>query len=643
MRLEQSGRSLKIYLGERMVASHSPSAPMFATSDSLPEVRVRHGAWSAQGRTLPEMPLGRFEWDEQTHLLTFFSTRRRVSFELTERDGYVELRLADASPEIGRLAMHLYHGASAEVYGGGVTGARDLRGLDPLVWAGEGLSGGVRAAMRARAKRCSLGSAAPQSFFHTSDGFFAALDHAGGIAAQVARGGHVELEMWGLPDAICIGWEGDAEKRIAHTSLLGAKRTMPPRWAIEGTTVGVVGGEEELLRRVDRAVRAGLRPTAAYIRDWSGVTASGSPFEDYAASSALYPRMTDILSRLRSHGIRAIARVAPLLSPDGECFGEAMREGYLLTDASGAPALTDRGGMAAYLDLENPDARAWAVKKLRERVFGVGFAAVSAEDASCEPIDSMSCAGRAMLFHNRRAKRWLEVCEAAAAQRKGTVLAVSGAALGIAPLVTLSGDAVDWELGLGVKSLVEGLLGLASLGIAGAGCDIGARLASVPTQLRSQQLVRWAELAAFTPHFRLPAVAEAEPALDPSDRTLVDRMAKLHTLLAPLYAVLLDRWSKGGAAPIRHTLDAYPELAGKPLDAQFLVGRDLIVAPACDLERNSVEVTLPDGAWVHLMSGGDYTGGTHTVETLPGNPAAFFRRDGENATFFRSVMSELAE
>ena len=34
-------------------------------------------------------------------------------------------------------------------------------------------------------------------------------------------------------------------------------------------------------------------------------------------------------------------------------------------------------------------------------------------------------------------------------------------------------------------------------------------------------------------------------------------------------------------------------------------------------------------------------GAPHTVESLPGNPAAFFRRDGESAGFFRAIAEEL--
>lgn len=641
MKVEVNGRSLRILLGERVLASHSPAAPMLATAAAAPEIRENLGGWSVQGRMLPAAPLSRFEWEEATGALTFLSntSRRWVRFILTEMDGAVELRLDGASQEFGRLALHLHGSESAVVRGGGDAGDDDLRGQKPLIWAAEPGSYGGRStieALRSRSKRSTGGSAAPQAFFHDSDGFFAAIKHAGGIVAEVGRNGHRELEMWGLPEAIYLGFEEDAAKRLGRASLIGAKRVMPPRWSVEGVTVGVVGGEEELLRRLDSAVRAGLRPTAAYIRDWSGAGADGAPFEDYSPSNALYPRMAEILERLRARGIRAIARVAPMFSVDSEEYGEAARLGYLLADAGGAPALSDRGGMVAHIDLENAEARAWTAERLRQNVFGVGFAAVQAEGAECEPSDAVSVAGRASNIHNRRAALWLEVCGEAAKASNGAVFAASGAALGLAPVAEVCGSGADWELGLGVRSALEALLALAAVGVGAAYCDAGAQFHRVPKQLRSQQIVRWAEMAAFTPHFRLPALA-GDLGLEQSDLAIVMRMAQLHAQLAPYIAVCMNEFVRGGLAPIRRTTDVYPELAGAVGVEQFLLGRDMVVAPACDLERNSVEVTLPDGAWVHLFGGGDYTGGRHTVQTLPGNPAAFYRRDGEHATFFRSV------
>ena len=635
---------MQILLNGKVVASHSPAAPLFSTGASAPEMRQSVGGWSVQNRQGYTKPLPRFEWDEESSLLTFRSTRRRLSFILSEHEGAAELRLVDASQDFGRVILHLRGSEDAAVLGGGDAGRGDLRGKKLLLWGLEsGGYGGSNAfeALRSRERRSEDGSAAPQAFFHDDEGFYLALKHPGGVSVEVSKNGHRDFEMWGLPESIYLGYETDTAKRQGRVSLLGAERKMPPRWSIEGVTIGVSGGEEQLLLSIDSAVRGGLRPTAVYIRDWSGVSGGGEPFEDWSPSVALYPRMTEILDRLRARGIQGIARVAPLLSVDGEGFSEAAREGFLLTDEDGQPSLTDRGGMVAHLDLENPEAREWAAERLKKNVFGAGFAAVQAECAEAKPSDALTVGGKAFLFHNRRAARWLEICRSAAEKSKGTVFASSGAALGLAPMAEVSGVGADWELGLGLKSVLEGILGLSAVGVGAVYCDAGPQFHRVPQDLRGRQLVRWAELAAFMPHFRLPVPGDDFHGLEQSDRAIISRMAQLHALLLPYIAVLLKEYSKGGFSPIRHTLDEYPELKGQSLDGQFLLGRDLVVAPVCDLEQDSAEVVLPEGQWIRLFGGGDYIGGRHRVETLPGNPAVFFRGDGEHSGFFRSMAAEL--
>ena len=644
VRVETEGRSLRILVGDRTVAEHSPTAPLFSTGISMPEVRDTTIGRSFRSRGLPTKPLPHAEWDEERSTVTFSSTRRWLRFVLAERDGAAELRLDDASQDFGRVVLHLHGSEKAEVRGGGDAAADGLRGRRTVLWAADpGRYGGVniREALGSHRGRSESGSAAPQPLFHDSDGYFAAAKHAGGLAADVSRSGRRDIEFWGLPESIFLGCEESAEAIYRRSALLGAKRGRPPRWSIEGVTVGVVGGEEELLLRLDRAVRGGARPSAVYIRDWSGVGASGAVFEDYTPSAALYPRMSEMLERLRARGIQGIARVTPLLSVDGEGYAEAAAGGYLLLGADGMPALSDRGGMTAHLDLENPEARAWAAEKLRRGVFGRGFAAVQAECAEVEPANAASIAGRASLFHNRRAARWIEVCREAAEKSGGTVFASSGAGLGLADAGEVSGVGADWELGVGLRSVLGGLLGLADVGVGVAYCDAGAQFHRTPKELRAKQLVRWAELAAFTPHFRLPALKDDFVPLEQSDMALVWSMARLHSLLAPYIAVCINEFVDGGLPPIRRTEEVYPELKGRVPANQFMLGRDLIVAPVCDIEQGAVEVALPEGSWVHLMSGGDYIGAPHTVESLPGNPAAFFRRDGGSAGFFRSIAEEL--
>ena len=626
LKFESDARSLRVLLDGKPIITHSTAAPLFATSDASPEIKLVGDSWSISGRSLPEKPLTRFSADEAHSSLRFGSPRRWISLGVDEREGAVALKPDGSSRKFARIALMLPAPPDSAVYGGGLSG--DLRGRKITLWESE-RSSAAPSALREAIGRSDDLSCAPIAFFYDDEGSFVAFRHAGGIVADFTHRARRRFELWGIPDEIIIGRAESREDAMRGAAYIGANHRTPPRWALEGVSVGVEGGEEELLRRVDSIGRAGIRPTAVYIRDWSGASKNGEPFRDYAPSSALYPHLGEMTARLRTRGIRAIARVTPQLDPSSTAYHEAARLGLLLRDGRGAPQLFDINGMCAQLDLTNPDARAWAADILEKKVLTLGFAAISAEGASVVPPSAVCMSGDATTLHNRWARLWLDVCGEAARRAGAAVFATDAPAF--ATMGEVCGSPTAWQLGEGVASAASAVLGQAAVGVGVVYADARAGLLASPPELRSQQLVRFAELSAFLPHFRFPTAGM--DALDPSDLQLVANMAKLHARLAPYMAVLVQRYLDGGLPPIR------PSSAAR--STQFFVGGDLTVAPVGSTESNTADVTLPDGAWVRLLDGSDYTGGRHRVEALPGFPAAFYRRDSEHATFFRSIIRDM--
>jgi alpha-glucosidase len=69
-----------------------------------------------------------------------------------------------------------------------------------------------------------------------------------------------------------------------------------------------------------------------------------------------------------------------------------------------------------------------------------------------------------------------------------------------------------------------------------------------------------------------------------------------------------------------------------------MVGPNLMVAPVLDPGKDSVEVYLPAGRWVHLWSGRKYGSldkGVHeTVRAPIGEPAVFYEEGSEVGRWF---------
>ena len=85
-------------------------------------------------------------------------------------------------------------------------------------------------------------------------------------------------------------------------------------------------------------------------------------------------------------------------------------------------------------------------------------------------------------------------------------------------------------------------------------------------------------------------------------------------------AVSTFEWYPG--VQIHHSTDlANWDLACRPLDRQYMLGADLLVAPVFS-EDGEVEVYLPEGTWTHLLSGERVTGPAwrterHGYDSLP--------------------------
>src|SRR5215203_4933150 len=85
------------------------------------------------------------------------------------------------------------------------------------------------------------------------------------------------------------------------------------------------------------------------------------------------------------------------------------------------------------------------------------------------------------------------------------------------------------------------------------------------------------------------------------------RFAKVYAAWKPYRMELVKEASETGLPVVRHPFIHYPndpEVLG--LKYQYLVGTDLMVAPVLDPGRDTVDVYLPEGKWVHLWTGERY-------------------------------------
>lgn len=64
------------------------------------------------------------------------------------------------------------------------------------------------------------------------------------------------------------------------------------------------------------------------------------------------------------------------------------------------------------------------------------------------------------------------------------------------------------------------------------------------------------------------------------------------------------------------------------------------MAPVYLAERESWEVYLPEGQWIHFWTGEEYGKGTHQVPAPLGDTPAFYRKGSQYAALFEEIRKK---
>ena len=145
--------------------------------------------------------------------------------------------------------------------------------------------------------------------------------------------------------------------------------------------------------------------------------------------------------------------------------------------------------------------------------------------------------------------------------------------------------------------------------------------------------MRWCEMNAFTPvlrgHEGLNPDINAQH--DASAKVLKHnaKYAKLHVKLKPYLREAVKENSEKGLGVIRPLFFHYDEKEAYNEAYEYLLGRDILVAPVLKQGAVTKTVYLPDDKWVHIWSRKEYRGGHHTVSAPIGEIPVFVRKGTE--------------
>lgn len=193
-------------------------------------------------------------------------------------------------------------------------------------------------------------------------------------------------------------------------------------------------------------------------------------------------------------------------------------------------------------------------------------------------------------------------------------------------LVWTGDNSSNWDH---LNDAVQMYLNLSLSGVPFCGGDVGGFLENTTPEL----FVRWFQFATFTPFFRnhsnLGTIAQEPWAFGPEVEEICRTYLNFRYQLLPvLYGLFAEARATG--APIMRPLfwhyqnDPVATACGD----QFLLGRDLLVAPILRQGAVARSVYLPNDVWINFWTGERFTGGSHVVAEAPLGTLPLFVRAG---------------
>jgi alpha-glucosidase (family GH31 glycosyl hydrolase) len=440
---------------------------------------------------------------------------------------------------------------------------------------------------------------------------------------------------------------GRAARAIRTLTAITGRQRVPPRWALRP--------------QFDRLVRFPPQTSAQYLqevrRDLALIERYRLPVGAYRIEAwEFIPRaaLRRLIARFRANGIRVLLYFRAFVGRDEigtdrpALLDEAIRQGYVATDAGGRPYVFQSNFFtdAAMIDFTNPSARRWWARRIHEALdLGAdGFMQDFGEQVPLEMHFHDGSTGRTMhnrfpvLFH--RATREAIDSYLAAHPRRGepyffTRAGYSGTPGSVAyENATWPGDEpTDWSRSAGLAAQAPDMLNRGIAGAYGFGTDIGGYFDVGRTPTTKELFLRWAEWAALTPIFRLHgSVAAGTHAPWTYDRQTVRiyrRLSRLHIAASPLIAKLWQRAARTGMPIARPLWLAAPgDPAAARQDQEWMLGRNVLVAPVVEAGARSRRVYLPRGCWRSPETGRRLTGPGYRRVSAPLDQLPYFFRCG---------------
>ncbi len=434
--------------------------------------------------------------------------------------------------------------------------------------------------------------------------------------------------------------------------LLGHQRELPD-WVYDGAILAVQRGPEEIDRKIEKAVNAGVKVCGIWSQDWCGCRRTGFGYQvmwNWEQDKELYHDLPEKIKEWKARGIRFLGYINPFLAIEKDLYKYASERGYCVKDKQGADYLvTITTFPAAMIDFTNPDAYEWYKNIIKSNMIGIGMGGWMADFGEYLPVDCVLHSGEdPQLLHNRWPAIWAqlnkEAVEECGAEDDVFFFTRAGhtGTVGSSAMMWTGDQHVDWSVDDGLPSVIPATLSLAMSGFGLTHSDVGGYTTIMHMTRSKELLMRWEEMNAYSPLFRSHEGNQPDRNVQfDDDEELLAQLAKavrVHIALKPYLKQLVKENAEKALPVMRPLFYYYDEEPAYTETTEYLLGRDILVAPVLKKGAVSRNVYLPkdEAGWTNLYTGKVCCGGGVISADAPiGKPPVFIRGDRER---FRDLI-----
>ena len=438
-----------------------------------------------------------------------------------------------------------------------------------------------------------------------------------------------------------------------YTALTG-RGALPPIWALGYQQSRYSYTPQAKVEEIARTFREKKIPADVIYLDIDYMDG----YRIFTWSPKTFPEPEKMLAELHGEGFHTVTIIDPGVKVDANypVYRSGQEQGVFTLDAQGKELHASVWpGVCAFPDFTDPKARAWwgalYAKSLNEGVDGfwndmnepATFAPADSTDPQIPHSPAKTFAldvqhngdgqpGTHARYHNvygmQMARATFEGLQKLRPQQRPLVLTRAGYAGVQRYAAVWTGDnATSWEhLALSIPMLTN----LSISGVPFVGADIGGFTGTPSAELYT----RWLQAAALTPFFRTHSAidtATREPWTWGANYERINRATiELRYRLLPYIYSLFAQNETAGMPPLRPLWFEYPhDVKSTLIEDEFLVGRDLLVAPVVHESASARDVYFPAGdAWVDWWDGTRHAGGTYAKVQAPLERLPLFLRAG---------------